>query len=233
MNTCLCEAPITTVEEDWIRVVVDEELEPLPCRKNGLELRHGEEVVVETADGPFLGHVTLMNPPVMRQPKCRSGRILRQATDDDLRAREAARFDEREIARQMQRLARNLKLELKLQKVRVPLSGRKAVVYFSSEQRVDFRRLVRDLGRDSGRRIEMRPMGVRDGAKVVGALGPCGRCLCCVSFMNRFHSVTVRMAKRQNLSLNPAKISGMCGRLMCCLAHEVDNYPAGQGGRRK
>jgi cell fate regulator YaaT (PSP1 superfamily) len=72
----------------------------------------------------------------------------------------------------------------------------------------------------------MRPLGVRDGAKLVGGLGPCGRGMCCATFMDRFHSVTVRMAKRQNLTLNPSKISGMCGRLMCCLAHEVDQYPA-------
>ena len=88
-----------------------------------------------------------------------------------------------------------------------------------------FPTLLRELGRRYRRRVEMRPLGVRDGAEVCGGLGPCGRCLCCATFMDRFHSVTVRMAKRQKLSLNPTKISGLCGRLMCCLAHEVDQYP--------
>jgi cell fate regulator YaaT (PSP1 superfamily) len=90
------------------------------------------------------------------------------------------------------------------------------------------RRRTRELG------LDMRPLGVRDGARVCGGLGPCGRCLCCATFMDRFHSVTVRMAKRQKLSLNPTKISGLCGRLMCCLAHEVDQYPdLGKRPRRR
>jgi cell fate regulator YaaT (PSP1 superfamily) len=113
-------------------------------------------------------------------------------------------------------------------KVRLPLTGRKAVVFFTAERRIDFRPLLRELGRRYRRRVEMRPLGVRDGARVTGGLGPGGRCVCCATFMERFHSVTVRMAKRQNLSLNPTKISGLCGRLMCCLAHEVDLYPAPQ-----
>jgi cell fate regulator YaaT (PSP1 superfamily) len=117
-------------------------------------------------------------------------------------------------------------------KVRLPLVGRKAVIYFTAERRVDFRPLLRELGRRYRRRVEMRPLGVRDGARLTGGIGPCGRCVCCVTFMERFHSVTVRMAKRQNISLNPTKISGLCGRLMCCLAHEVDLYPAATKRRR-
>jgi len=211
---------------DWVRGISGDGIPPLPCRKGELELCHGDPVVVETPDGHFVGHATLHASPVVKEPRSRAGRVVRRANDEDLRAAKVARYDGDLIVREIRRRARDMGVELHVQGVRVPISGRRAIVYFTSEQKVDFRRLIRDLARESGRRIEMRPVGVRDGAKVVGALGPCGRCLCCVSFMKRFHSVTVRMAKRQNLSLNPAKISGMCGRLMCCLAHEVDSYPA-------
>jgi cell fate regulator YaaT (PSP1 superfamily) len=131
---------------------------------------------------------------------------------------------EREIMSYLRLRTRELSLEMRPLKVRLPLTGRKAVVYFTAEQRVDFRPLLRELGRRYRRRVEMRPLGVRDGAKLTGGLGPCGRCLCCATFMDRFHSVTVRMAKRQNLTLNPTKISGMCGRLMCCLVYEYETY---------
>jgi cell fate regulator YaaT (PSP1 superfamily) len=151
--------------------------------------------------------------------------VVRRATDDDLKRRDDLAHLEREIMSYLRLRTRELALEMRPLKVRLPLVGRKAVVYFTAEQRVDFRPLLRELGRRYRRRVEMRPLGVRDGAKLTGGLGPCGRCLCCATFMDRFHSVTVRMAKRQNLTLNPTKISGMCGRLMCCLAHEVDQYP--------
>ncbi|NOZ79445.1 MAG: hypothetical protein GXP48_09775 [Acidobacteria bacterium] len=233
MSCCCAGLPVAPAAKDWIRVVVDEGTEPLPCRKGPLDLRHGDDVVVETADGRFVGRATLLASPVLKEPRSRAGRVVRRATEEDLRARDAALYDEATIGRQMREHAAELHLEINIQKVRVPISGRKAIVYFTSEQRVDFRRLVRQIARQSGRRIEMRPLGVRDGAKIIGALGPCGRCLCCVSFMNRFHSVTVRMAKRQSLSLNPTKISGMCGRLMCCLSHEVENYPTAPNRRRK
>ncbi len=226
MTSCCAGCQVVPVTQDWIRVTVEDGAAALPCRKGALDLRHGDDVVVETADGRFVGRATLLASPVLREPRSRAGRVVRLATEEDLRAREAARRDSATIMRQIRRRADELHLGINIQKVRIPISGRKAVVYFTSAQRVDFRQLVREVARQSGRRIEMRPLGVRDGAKIIGALGPCGRCLCCISFMNRFHSVTVRMAKRQSLSLNPAKISGMCGRLMCCLSHEVDNYPA-------
>ncbi len=233
MSSCCAGLQVVPAAQDWIRVAIEEGSPPLPCRKGSLDLRHGDEVVVETADGRFVGRATLLASPVLKEPRSRAGRVVRLATNDDLRARDAARYDETTIGRQLRQRAAELRLEINIQKVRVPISGRKAVVYFTAEKRVDFHRLVREAARQSGRRIEMRSLGVRDGAKIIGALGPCGRCLCCGSFMNRFHSVTVRMAKRQSLSLNPAKISGMCGRLMCCLSHEVENYPAPAKRRSK
>ncbi|MCP4900287.1 MAG: hypothetical protein GY906_25235 [bacterium] len=169
----------------------------------------------------------------MVPPRGPVGKIVRRATDDDRAHRLNGIRLEKEIESYLRSRIQELSLDIRPLKVRLPLTGRKAVIFFASEQRVDFRALLRELGRKYRRRIEMRPLGVRDGAKVCGGLGPCGRALCCSTFMDRFHSVTVRMAKRQNLSLNPTKISGLCGRLMCCLAHEVENYPAEQRRRRK
>lgn len=212
--------------EGWVPVVVDSDLPAIPCRSGELHLVHGLLYVVETQDGLFLGQASMFTHPVFRAPKGAGARVLRLATRDDEKRHENLGHLEREIISYLQRRARELGLEMRPLKVRLPLTGRKAVVYFSAEQRVDFRPLLRELGRRYRRRVEMRPLGVRDGARLCGGLGPCGRCVCCATFMDRFHSVTVRMAKRQNLSLNPTKISGLCGRLMCCLAHEVDLYPA-------
>jgi cell fate regulator YaaT (PSP1 superfamily) len=179
-----------------------------------------------TREGEFLGTVTGFCAPIAREPRREGDRVVRRATDEDEKRRRDLSHLERDIREAVRHRAHDLGLEMKPLKVHASLAGRTAIVYFSAEKRVDFRKLLRELGRRYRRRIEMRPLGVRDAAKVVGGLGPCGRCLCCTTFMNRFHSVTVRMAKRQNLSLNPAKISGMCGRLMCCLAHEVEQYPS-------
>jgi len=229
--TALVQCSVPRRIEDWVPVLVDPELPPLACRAGKLELTHGETIVVETPDGKFLGKVTVFSPPSFKKPRNSAARIVRRATSEDEKRHEDTGHLEREIESYLRRRTHELKLELHPFKVRLPLSGRKAVIYFSAEKRVDYRPLQRDLGRRYRRRIEMRSLGVRDGARMCGGLGPCGRCLCCTTFMDRFHSVTVRMAKRQNLSLNPAKISGLCGRLMCCLSHEVDQYPEQQRNR--
>jgi cell fate regulator YaaT (PSP1 superfamily) len=222
--------PIVAQLEDWIPVLIDAELPPVPCRSGDAELRHGDLCLVETVDGLFVGRVTLFATPVLREPRGMVARIVGSAGDEELaRSRDLERL-ERDIESHLRRRIVELDLELRPLKVRVPLSGRKALIYFTAEKRVDFRPLLRELGRRFRRRIEMRPLGVRDGARLSGGLGPCGRSLCCATFMDRFHSVTVRMAKRQNLSLNPTKISGLCGRLMCCLAYEVDQYPSTRRG---
>jgi len=218
--------------EDWVPVLIDPDLPPIACRLGDLEFDHGDSCVVDTPDGPFLGTVTAFAPPVFKRPHAASARIVRRANSEDEKRHQDTHHLEIEIKRYLRHRIRDLGLELHPFKVRVPLSGGKAVVYFSTEKRVDYRPLLRDLSRRFRRRIEMRSLGVRDGARLCGGLGPCGRCLCCATFMDRFHSVTVRMAKRQNLSLNPTKISGLCGRLMCCLAHEVDQYPESPRNRR-
>jgi cell fate regulator YaaT (PSP1 superfamily) len=227
------ECPVAPHVKDWVPVVVDSDLPPVPCRLGDLNLAHGDRCVVETADGLFLGKASVFTLPVIREPRTPPGRVLRCATSDDFKRHENLEHLEREVFSYLRRRTRELGLEMRPLKVRLPLTGRKAVVYFTAERRVDFRPLLRELGRRYRRRVEMRPLGVRDGARLSGGLGPCGRCVCCTTFMERFHSVTVRMAKRQNLALNPTKISGMCGRLMCCLAHEVDLYPVLQKSRAK
>ncbi len=210
----------------WVPVLIDPDLPALACRVGDHDLTHGDRCVVETGDGLFLGHASVFTVPVVREPSGRTSRVVRRATADDEKRHHDLGHLEREIVTYLRRRTRELGLEMRPLKVRLPLTGRKAVVFFTAERRIDFRPLLRELGRRYRRRVEMRPLGVRDGARVTGGLGPCGRCVCCATFMERFHSVTVRMAKRQNLSLNPTKISGLCGRLMCCLAHEVDLYPA-------
>ena len=206
-------------------MVIDTDLPAVPCRTGALEVRHDTCYLVETSDGQFLGRVSLFVLPIFRKRRGAMGRVIRLASDEDQKRSDDTHHIEREIEGYLRRRTRELGLDMRTIQARLPLTGRKAGVYFTAERRLDFRPLLRELGRRYRRRIEMRPLGVRDGARVCGGLGPCGRCLCCATFMDRFHSVTVRMAKRQHLSLNPTKISGLCGRLMCCLAHEVDQYP--------
>ena len=218
--------------EDWIPVFIDRDLPPIPCRSGEMSLSHRDRCVIDTLDGPFVGVASVFTIPVIRKPRMAGGTVVRKATAQDEKRREDLEHLEHEIMSCLMRRTKELGLEMRPLKVRLPLTGRKAVIYFTAEQRVDFRPLLRELGRRYRRRIEMRPLGVRDGARLTGGLGPCGRCLCCSTFMDRFHSVTVRMAKRQNLTLNPTKISGMCSRLMCCLAHEVDLYPGASRNQR-
>lgn len=217
--------PVPPQHEDLVPVFIDPALPPIACRSGGQGLCHRERCVVETPDGAFIGVASVFTVPVVRKPRLVGGKVVRRATAEDEKRHEDLGHLEREIMACLIRRTKELALQMRPLKVRLPLTGRKAVIYFTAEQRVDFRPLLRELGRRYRRRIEMRPLGVRDGARLTGGLGPCGRCVCCATFMDRFHSVTVRMAKRQNLTLNPTKISGMCGRLMCCLAHEVDQYP--------
>lgn len=225
MNCLMTDAPIPILCEDLIRVVIIPELQPVVCRTGSLIVRHDDEVIVETADGEFLGRVTRFTAPVVKPPRKRPGRILRFAVAEESRVDQEHQEQAAEIERYVHRRASELDLKIRPVRVQIPLAGDSILVFFTAEQRVDFRPLLRDLGRRYQKRIDMRALGVRDGSRLTGGLGPCGRGLCCATFMNRFHSVTVRMAKRQNLSLNPAKISGMCGRLMCCLAYEVEQYP--------
>jgi len=184
-----------------------------------------ENVIVETEKGLVLGRV--LSPPrekekrfFLKSPK----KVVRKATPEDLEQFERNQQLEKEAYQFCLRKIREKNLNMKLVKTEVLLDRSKILFYFTSEKRVDFRELVRDLAGGFRMRIEMRQIGVRDEAKMICGIGGCGRELCCTKFMNRFELVSVKMAKEQNLALNPTKISGICGRLMCCLSYEFPTY---------
>jgi cell fate regulator YaaT (PSP1 superfamily) len=190
-----------------------------------LDFQKGDPVIVETGKGLSLGTVAF--EPVQKEKKPSQKplkKVSRKATQEDLGHSRANRSLEDEgFSFCLERIkARNL--IMKLVRVEFFFDRSKAVFYFTSEKRVDFRELVKDLAGRFKTRIEMRQIGVRDEAKMTGGVGPCGREFCCSSFLNRFDLVSVKMAKEQNLALNPSKISGACGRLMCCLAYEHEVY---------
>jgi len=184
-----------------------------------------ENVIVESEKGLVLGRV-LSTPRekerrfILRSPR----KVIRKATPEDLEQFEGNQQLEREAFSFCLRKINEKGLNMKLVKTEVLLDRSKALFYFTAEKRVDFRELVKDLAAEFRMRIEMRQIGVRDEAKMVCGIGSCGRELCCSKFMNRFDLVSVKMAKEQNLALNPTKISGICGRLMCCLAYEFPTY---------
>lgn len=190
-----------------------------------LALEVGENVIVDTEKGQVLGRVLF--PPQEREKRflLKSPRkVIRKATPEDLEQCQRNHQLEREAFTFCLQKIREKGLIMKLVKTEVLLDRSKALFYFTSDKRVDFRELVRDLAAEFRMRIEMRQIGVRDEAKMVCGIGSCGRELCCTQFMNRFELVSVKMAKEQNLALNPTKISGICGRLMCCLAYEYPTY---------
>jgi cell fate regulator YaaT (PSP1 superfamily) len=203
----------------------------LPARvcltADGVAIEHGACYVVETGDGQRLARAPRFEPPVLRPCAERpAGTVLRRATpEEEARGVETAAL-ERDSLRFCREWAGRGGVPMQPVSAVVPLDRNHLLITFAAEQRIDFRELLRDLGRRTRRRVELRQIGVRDQARAQGGWGPCGRALCCSTFMDRFASVTIRMAKAQNLSLNPARISGMCGRLMCCLAHEM---PKGAG----
>ena len=191
----------------------------------GLSLPDGTKVVVETAKGLEIGDAVRGNHMVelsrVVQPL---RRVVRVATEDDLRIEELCRQREREAyVIGKQKIAAH-GLDMKLVDVECSFEGNKILFFFSSEGRVDFRELVKDLASVFRTRIELRQIGVRDEARMLGGLGVCGRPFCCGSFMEEFAPVSTKMAKTQSMSLNPAKISGCCGRLMCCLRYEQSAY---------
>jgi len=190
-----------------------------------LALCHGEWVVVETEKGIVLGQVVY--GPLQREaipPEVK--RVIRKADVEDLSILERNRRKEEDAYLHCLQKIAERKLPMKLCDVEYILSGGKAIFYFTAEGRVDFRMLVKDLASQFHTRIEMRQIGVRDESKMLGGIGPCGRELCCSSFLKGFEPVSIRMAKDQNLALNPQKVSGLCGRLMCCLTYEQATYEA-------
>jgi len=190
-----------------------------------LSLEAGEDIVVETEKGVVLGKV--LSPPHEKEKRffLKSPRkVIRKATVEDLEQFKGNQQLEKETFQFCLQKIREKGLNMKLVKTEILLDRSKALFYFTSDKRIDFRELVRELATEFRMRIEMRQIGVRDEAKMVCGLGSCGRELCCAKFMNQFELVSIKMAKEQNLALNPTKISGVCGRLMCCLAYEFPTY---------
>ena len=192
---------------------------------HGIAVRTGEKVVVETSRGLELAECVQGNHAVPDETVVQPLRSLaRIATKDDLRIEEINRRREKEaFAICKQKIAEH-GLDMKLVDVECSFEGNKTMFFFTSDGRVDFRELVKDLASVFRTRIELRQIGVRDKAKMVGGLGVCGRPFCCKEFLDDFQPVSIKMAKTQNLSLNPTKISGTCGRLMCCLKYEQEAY---------
>ncbi len=189
--------------------------------------RPGSNVVVETARGIEFGEVVTGAREVAdEQIVAPLKKVLRIATEEDERRAEYNAQREKEAFSVCQEKIARHKLDMKLVSVEYTFDNSKIIFYFTANGRVDFRELVKDLAGVFKMRIELRQIGVRDEAKMLGGLGACGRQICCGAFLGDFQPVSIKMAKEQNLSLNPTKISGQCGRLMCCLKYEQDYYEA-------
>ena len=191
----------------------------------GITAEIGESVIVETQNGTELGTVSAANHEVDNGAIVKPLRkVLRKATEKDMARRDENKRKEKEAFGICEELVLAHKLDMKLVDVEYSFDAGKIVFFFTSDGRVDFRELVKDLASRFHTRIELRQIGVRDEAKMLGGLGICGRPYCCKQFLNDFQPVSIKMAKEQGLSLNPTKISGSCGRLMCCLKYEQDAY---------
>ena len=189
------------------------------------ELHIGDHVIVETARGPEYGIVATrareVSDDMVAQP-LRS--VLRQATEDDELKRTQLAVKEKEALRICREKIHRHNLDMKLVDAEYAFDENRILFYFTADGRIDFRDLVKDLASVFHTRIELRQIGVRDETRMLGGIGSCGRELCCATYLNDFAPVSIKMAKEQNLSLNPAKISGICGRLMCCLKNEEETY---------
>lgn len=190
-----------------------------------LELKAGDKVIVETDRGRAMA-IAVIPPREIDESQAPEGlkNILRIATDEDLALADTNAAREKTAHRFCVERIHERKLEMKLVRAEYAFDGSKIIFFFTADGRIDFRELVKDLAHHFHTRIEMRQIGVRDEAKLVGGLGICGRELCCCSFLTQFNPVSVKMAKEQGLALNPTKISGQCGRLLCCLGYEYETY---------
>jgi len=191
-----------------------------------LSLLLGDTVIVQAEHGEAVGRVLLKDLAMieLKRPANVTREIIRKATEEDLDQEDHLALREAEAFEYCKERIAIRELKMDLSEVEASFTGHRITFYFSAEHRVDFRELVKDLAGRFQTRIELRQIGVRDQAKRLDGCGPCGRAFCCSSWLRDFHPVTLRMAREQQLTLNPAKISGACGRLMCCLAYELTLY---------
>mgnify|MGYP004569635417 FL=1 len=190
-----------------------------------LDIKMGDKVIVETAMGEEMGDV-VVNKKELPDDKITNPlkKVVRIATKEDLKNLEYYKSKEPEALKICEEKIKKHKLDMNLTDVEYKFDGSKVLFYFTADGRIDFRELVKELAGIFKTRIELRQIGVRDEVKRIGGNGVCGRELCCCSFLGNFETVSIKMAKEQNLSLNPSKISGNCGRLMCCLKYEQEAY---------
>lgn len=200
-------------------------------------LKRDELVMVQTEHGPEPATLTGPGPDAQEQPQTGTAQasytISRRANRDEVEKFESLVNRESEAFKTCQTHIAKHKLDMKLIRVERYFNGSKVIFYFTAENRVDFRELVKDLVQEFRTRVEIRQIGVRHETKMIGGIGCCGRELCCATFINNFAPVSIKMAKEQNLPLNPAKISGVCNRLLCCLTYEYDTYHALRKGMPK
>lgn len=190
-----------------------------------LEIKQGDNVIVETARGVEYGRVVSGPKDVKEEEVVQPLKsVIRIATEQDKKTEEKNREKEKEAFKICLEKIRKHGLEMKLIDAEYTFDNNKVLFYFTADGRIDFRELVKDLAAVFRTRIELRQIGVRDETKIRGGIGICGRPLCCSTYLSEFAAVSIKMAKEQNLSLNPTKISGVCGRLMCCLTNEEETY---------
>lgn len=215
----------TAVEDSFVGVRFGEETNLTLCASGQSIYATGDRVIVELDSGPAYGTVRQSPMPVFKPCQKSSARsIVRTVTEEDTRDYERKIGKEMAVKQFCRQRSAELDLEMKVSKVDFSLDGKRAKVFFTAEGRIDFRRLVRDVSRQYSAKVRMIQVGARDEAGLVGGIGVCGQTLCCSTWLKDFRPISIQMAKRQNLSLNPSKISGQCGRLLCCLAYEDDQY---------
>ncbi|HKY22432.1 MAG TPA: regulatory iron-sulfur-containing complex subunit RicT [Vicinamibacterales bacterium] len=199
----------------------------------GAHLGAGDKVIVQSEAGSAIGAIVATPTAVLERrqpPETSPNRVVRKATAEDVAVRLKRQHREQEAYRVALLKIRERALEMKLTRVEQLFDGSRLIFYFTAEGRVDFRELVRELASEFHTRIEMRQIGARDEAKMLGGYGSCGRPLCCTTWLNAFEPVSIKMAKQQDLSLNPSRLSGLCGRLKCCLRYELPNAKGVKGG---
>ena len=192
---------------------------------NGVELKREDQVIVETVRGVEIGTVLLVDKEISDdEVPGPIKKIIRKATEEDQKKAVKNLEKEKEAVKICEEKIAKRELDMKLVGAEYTFDNNKLIFYFTADGRIDFRELVKDLAAVFHTRIELRQIGVRDETKLMGGIGICGRELCCKSYLGDFVPVSIKMAKEQNLSLNPTKISGLCGRLMCCLKNEQETY---------
>lgn len=226
-QSCSYSGMSTAVEGNFVGVRLGEETNLTVCSTGDQIYAKGDRVVIDHDPSPAYGRVEQSPMPIFKPcQKVNARRILRRANDNDQASFERKIQNEFNAKRFCRERAKNLKLQMKVSKVSFTLDAKAATVYFTAEGRIDFRRLVRDISRRFSAKVRMVQVGARDEAGLIGGVGPCGRTLCCSTWLQDFKPISIQMAKRQGLSLNPSKISGQCGRLLCCLSYEDDHYKA-------